>query len=153
MAYDAPSALAFRTKKGTISEKVTTELGLIDAALDAAGITGNEILATFSMSFETGEQTTTRIYMPYKVTVNKVRTIVMKALAITDVGTVTCGNSTGASATGVVTIAISAALNEEDSASPTTNNVVEADSYYYLTTAKTTAGGKILVSIEGTRTP
>lgn len=106
----------------------------------------------FSMSFETGEQTTTKIYFPYKVTIQKIHTIVMKALADTDDGTVTCGNSTGASAGGVVTIAASAALNEEDTATPTTNNVVESEGYYYLTTAKSTAGGRILVTLDYVRT-
>jgi len=152
MSYTAKTAPQFRNEKGTMSEKIASELGLIQSALDAAGITGNEVLCVLPMSFETGEQTTTRIYFPYKVTINKIRTIVMKALGATDTGTVTCGNSTGASTGGVVTIAISEALNAEDVATPSTNNVVLADGYYYLTTAKSTAGGKILVSLEGTRT-
>jgi hypothetical protein len=105
------------------------------------------------MSFETGEQTTTRVYFPMKVTINKIRGIVMKALAATDAGTVKGGNSTGASTGGVLTMAASSALNyEPTAATPTTNNVVLADGYYYLTTAKSTAGGKVLVSLEYTVT-
>lgn len=119
------------------------------AHLESALLKGT---TSFTMSFETGEQTTTRIYFPMKVTINKIRGIVMKAIAGTDNGTVTCGNSTGASASGVLTAIASDALNTEYSASPTTNNVVLADGYYYLTTAKSTAGGKILVSLEWTRT-
>lgn len=119
------------------------------AHLEAALLKG---VTTVPMSFESGETTTTRIYFPMKVTINKIRGIVMKAIAGTDNGTVTCGNSTGASASGVITATASAALNTEYSASPTTNNVVLGDGYYYLTSAKSTAGGKILVSLEWTVT-
>ena len=119
------------------------------AHLEAALLKGR---TTVPMSFESGEQTTTKIYFPMKVTVNKIRGIVMKAVAGTDNGTVTCGNSTGASATGVITATASAALNTEYSVSPTTNNIVLADGYYSLTSAKTTAGGKVLVSLEWTVT-
>jgi len=112
-----------------------------------------EMSRSLNMSFETGEQTTTRVYFPMKVTINKIRGIVMKALAATDAGTVTGGNSTGASTGGVLTMAASSALNyEPTAATPTTNNVVLADGYYYLTTAKSTAGGKVLVSLEYTVT-
>ena len=108
-------------------------------------------LNTFAMSFETSEQTTTKIYFPMKVTINKIRSIVMKELGGTDTGTISGANSVGVSADGVVTVAISAALNEEDSASPSTNIEVAAGSYYQLTTAKTTAGGKVLITLEYTR--
>jgi hypothetical protein len=124
-------------------------LGVTIPKLEVALLKG---VSTFTMSFETAEQTTTRIYFPAKVTINKIRGIVMKAIAASDNGTVTCGNSTGASASGVLTAVASDALNVEYSASPTTNNVVLADGYYYLTSAKSTAGGKVLVSLEWTRT-
>ncbi len=107
---------------------------------------------TVPMSFETGEQTTTKIYFPMKVTINKIRGIVMTAIAASNNGTITCGNSAGDSANGVITATASAALNTEYSVSPTTNNVVLADGYYSLTSAKSTAGGKVLVSLEWTVT-
>jgi hypothetical protein len=107
---------------------------------------------TVPMSFESGEQTNTKIYFPMKVTINKIRGIVMKAVADTNNGTITCGNSAGASAAGVITVTASAALNTEYSVSPTTNNVVLADGYYSLTSAKSAAGGKVLVSLEWTVT-
>ena len=108
-------------------------------------------IVTVPLSFESGEQTATKIYFPFAVTINKIRSIVMKAVAGTDDGTITGANSTGDSANGVVTVAASSALDTEDSASPTTNNEVAADSYYKLTSAKTTAGGKVLATIEYTR--
>lgn len=37
MTYTAPSAVEFRTEKGSASEKITAELALIDASLDALG--------------------------------------------------------------------------------------------------------------------
>ena len=119
------------------------------AHLEAALLKG---VTTVPMSFESGEQTTTKIYFPMKVTVNKIRGIVMKAIAGTDNGTVTCGNLTGDSENGVITATASAALNTEYAVLPTTNNVVLANGYYYLTSAKSTAGGKILVSLEWTVT-
>ena len=119
------------------------------AHLEAALLKG---CTTVPMSFETGEQTTTKIYFPMKVTVNKIRGIVMKAIADTDNGTITCGNLTGASDNGVITAEASDALNTEYSVSPTTNNIVLADGYYSLTSAKTTPGGKVLVSLEWTVT-
>ncbi|GEM_PF-1208178 len=133
----------------SIGASALQPLGVTIPKLEAALLKG---VSTFTMSFETGEQTTSRIYFPQKVTINKIRGIVMKAIAASDNGTVTCGNSTGASASGVLTAVASDALNVEYSASPTTNNVVLADGYYYLTSAKSTAGGKVLVSLEWTRT-
>ena len=108
-------------------------------------------IVTVPLSFESGEQTATKIYFPFAVTINKIRSIVVKAIAATDDGTITGANSTGDSANGVVTVAASSALDTEDSASPTTNNEVAADSYYKLTSAKSTAGGKVLVTLEYTR--
>ena len=109
-------------------------------------------IVTIPLSFETDEQTATKIYFPFGVTINKIRSIVVKALAATDDGTVTGANSTGDSANGVVTVAASAALNIEDTAYPTTNNTVAAGSYYKLTSAKSTAGGKVIATLEYTRT-
>lgn len=109
-------------------------------------------IVVIPMSFETGEQTTTKIYFNHKVTVNKIRSIVVKALAGTNSGTITAANSSGDMASGVCTHAQSAALNDEQSASPTTNNVIAADGYVQLTSAKVTAGGKVLVTLEVTRT-
>jgi len=150
MVYTAPDNREWRQNKGALSEKITTELGLI--ATELATTQGEEVVRDFPMSFETAGVMNLKVYFPYKVTINKIRSIVTKALADTDVGTITCGNATGPSTGGVVTVALSAALGEEDVATPTTNNVVAADSYYYLTTAKTTAGGEVLVSLECTRT-
>ena len=115
-----------------------------------AAIAAFKDIVTIPMSFETGEQTTTGICFPKAVTINEIRSIVMKALAATDAGTITGRNFVGISAGGVLTIPLSATLNTENTTTPTTNNTVVADSYYYLTSAKTTAGGKVLVTLEYT---
>lgn len=105
------------------------------------------------VSFETDELTTHTLYFPFKVTVNKIRSFVTKALAATDDGTITAKNNAGTSmANGVITIAASAAIATEGSASPTTNNVLTADQKLQLTIAKTTAGGRARVTVEFTRT-
>lgn len=111
----------------------------------------NEGVRDILMSFETGEQTTTRVYFPFAVRINRIRGIIMKAVAATDNGTITCGNATGNSTGGVITALASATLNTAYSVTPTTNNAVGRDGYYQVASAKTTAGGKILVSLEYTR--
>lgn len=148
MAYTAKTVAQLRMEGGSLLKKIASELGLIETALGKA----DKVLIPIQMSFDVNGQTTTKIYVNDKVTVNKIRSIVMEELADTDAGTITASNSTGAMANGVVTVAASAALNEEDSASPTTNNVIAADSYIQLATAKTTPGGKVYVTIECTRT-
>lgn len=76
----------------------------------------------------------------------------MKAIAGTDNGTITASNGTGAMANGELTCTPSDALNTAYSVSPTTNNVIPKDDYIQLVSAKTTAGGKVLVSLEVTKT-
>jgi hypothetical protein len=146
---DATATLAANSDSIVPTQKAVKTY--VDTAV-AGGVTGPKGKLVFPMSFETGEQTTIRVYFPMKVTINKIRTEVTKALAATDAGTVTCGNSSGASTSGVCTHAASAALANRQVASPSTNNVVLADGYYYLTTAKTTVGGKVLVGLEYTLT-
>lgn len=144
-----------RAMAGTPYQKIQAELASIQAeftAIQTAMGKADKIIVTVPLSFETGEQTATKVYFNDKVTVNKIRSIVTKALAGGDAGTITAANSVGAMANGVITHAISEALNTEQNASPTTNNVIAADSYVQLTSAKTTAGGKVLVTIEATRT-
>lgn len=110
-------------------------------------------IVTFPINFVTANLGTFWIYFPYKVTVNKIRAIVTTALGATSDATITCGNSTGASTGGVVTLTASSAVAAAFTATPTTNNVVLADGYYYLTSAKgATATGFCLVTLEVTRT-
>ncbi len=104
------------------------------------------------MSFETGEQMALKVYFNHKVTVNKNRGIATTAIAGTDNGTITAANADGDMATGVITATAGDPLATEYSVSPTTNNVIAEDGYISLTSLKSTAGGKVLVTIEWTRT-
>lgn len=112
---------------------------------------GEKGVLAVNQSFETNEVGALRIYFPFKVRINKIRSHVVKALAATDAGTITGANSTGASTGGVTTHALSAAIGDAQAATPTTNVVVEADSYYQLTSAKTTKGGKVQCFLEYTK--
>jgi len=101
------------------------------------------------VSFETGEQTVSKIYFPFACTITKYRGQVSKSIAATDDGTVTAANSVGAMAGGVLTFAASATIDTVVTpAVPTTNTTVAKGSYLQLTVAKSTAGGKANVSIE-----
>lgn len=107
---------------------------------------------SFAVSFETGEQTVSKIRFPFAATINKIRGQVSKAIAGTDDGSVTAANATGDMTGGVLTFAASAAIDTEvDAAVPTTNNTIAKDSYLQLTVAKSTAGGKANLTIEYTR--
>lgn len=107
---------------------------------------------TVPLSFETGEQAATKLFFDYPVKITKIRGIVTKAIAASDNGTVTGANATGNSTAGVITATAADALAVEYAVSPTSNNTVAAGSYYKLTTAKSTAGGKVLVTLEFQRT-
>lgn len=134
------------TSGGTIAIKGG---GVSIASLAAALLKG---VTTVPMSFEAGEQAQVKVYFPYKVTINKIRGIATKAIADTTNGTITGANTDGTSANGVITAVALDALNTEYAVSPTTNNVVLADGFYKLTSAKVDAGGKVLVTLEWTRT-
>lgn len=122
-----------------------TEQGKSRVQKQPAGIKG---VVSFSASFESNEQGAVFLYFPFAVKVTKIRSVVTKALANTDAGTIQGANATGNSTGGLITHALSAAIGNEQSATPTTNNTVAKDSYYKLTTAKSTAGGKVHGTVE-----
>lgn len=135
-------------KKDGYGTQITAGPGITAVSLPAWA----EAVDGIPMSFVTADQMQMRIYFPFPVTITKIRGVVTSVLGATDTGTITCGNSTGASAGGVLTCAISAAVGTQYAATPTTNNTVVADSYYYLTSLKTTTGGLVSCSLEFTRT-
>ena len=119
------------------------------AHLEAALLKGTTVIP---MSFEAGEQMALKVYFNHKVTINKIRGIVTTAIAGTDDGTITAANADGDMATGVITATASDALATEYAVSPTTNNVIAQDGYVSLTSAKSDGGGRVLVTLEWTRT-
>ena len=109
-----------------------------------------QLLGPFPMSFETGEQTATKIYANHRLRITKVRSIVRKALSATDAGTITVASTAGTMAT--ISHPASSALNSEQSAdADTTKNLIAKGGYLTVTAAKTTVGGKVLVTIEAER--
>ncbi|OPY54648.1 MAG: hypothetical protein A4E48_00227 [Methanosaeta sp. PtaU1.Bin060] len=151
--FDRSVASAADLASDSITTAKILDSNVTLAKVEAALKTG---VVSIALSVESADECGTfKVYFNRKVTINKIRTVVTKVLGATADATVTCGNSTGASANGVVTIAATGcAIGDEDSASPTTNNVVPKDSYYYLTTAKgATYGGKLQAFLEYTVTP
>lgn len=138
-----------KTELVSVGSSAIQPLSISLAKVEASMLSG---ITTVPMSFETNEQAAIKVYFPFKVTIGKIRGIVTKAIAATDNGTITGANSTGDSASGVITATASDVINTEYSVGPTTNNVVLADGYYKLTAAKSTAGGKVLVTLEWVRT-
>ena len=110
----------------------------------------NRFVMTVPVSFKTGFQMATLdLFFPAKAQITRIRSIVTKALAGTDAGTIQAKNSAGTNLTnGLLTHAASAALADKQSAVPTANHIVAADDFLRLTTAKATAGGEALVQIE-----
>lgn len=126
--------------------------GAVTVPKAEAALTARQV--SIALSFEAAAQLGTfKVYFPMKVTINKIRTVVTKVIGSTSVATIQGGNVSGASVAGLVTIAASAAIGEEDSASPTHNNIVAKDGYYYLTTYKAgNYAGMIELSLEYTVT-
>ena len=106
-------------------------------------------IVTLPVSFETNFIGTLYVRFPYAVTIKKIRAVAMDTIEGTNDATITCGNATGASAGGVVTVTKAITIGTECTAVvPTTNMTVAKDSYYYLTSAKTNVGGHALVTLE-----
>ena len=133
---------------------LTSSAGVLTVAakiahLEAALRKGTTVIP---MSFEASEQMDLKVYFNHKVTIDKIRGIVTTAITGNDDGTITAASVDGDMATGVLTAKAGDPLETEYSASPTTNNVIAQDGYVSLTSAKSDGGGRVLVTLEWTRT-
>ena len=91
--------------------------------------------------------------MPYDGTVSKVTAVVTKAIAATDVATITPKNGAGVNMTsGGISFSAGDPLETTITSSPTGNNTFVAGDIIRFTSAKATAGGKALLSVYVTRT-
>lgn len=98
------------------------------------------------------EATVWKIEFPFKVTINKVNTVVAIGLSANET-TVTLKNNAGsAMANGVITVASGAAKGDVDTASPTTNNVIAAGEDIQLVSSAACTTGKVIATIHYTRT-
>ena len=102
-------------------------------------------LGGIRLSFEDGEQGAIKVRIPFRGRVTFVRSIVTKALAASDAGTVTFASPAGQLAQ--LSHPASAALENERSATPSANHTIESDTDLTITTAKTTEGGKVAVDL------
>lgn len=99
-------------------------------------------------SFETGEQYSLNLYVPFAIRITKVRGRTIKAIAASNDGTITVKNAND-DTLATLTASASATINTDLTvAMPSANNLIAKDSFYTIVAAKTTAGGKVLVSIE-----
>jgi len=103
------------------------------------------------VSFETGEQADNPTRIGYNARVLAILASVTKALAGVDVGTVTASigeNDVYTAVTnGVISLALSSALNARAEAIPSALHHIRAGNSLKLISAKTTAGGKALVTV------
>jgi hypothetical protein len=100
-------------------------------------------------SFETGEQGDYRVYTAGKLRVNRVKAIVTKAIAATDNGTITIKDAAGDTiATLTATASDAIGVEYDTGALSDADQDIGKDSFFSVNTAKTTAGGKVLVSVE-----
>lgn len=102
------------------------------------------------VSFETALQCDNSFIAPCDGTFTQMDSFVTKALAGTDDGTITLKINGVAVTNGQITIALSSALNTQDSATPTALNLFSKGDTISVTGAKTTAGGSALTSIQYT---
>ena len=102
-----------------------------------------------TLSFETGEQASHKIYLTQAARITALKVQVTKALAGTDAGALELLDSAGVSK-GLMSLAAGLALNSEQTMTVTPFTVA-AGSFYRLTPTKTTAGGKIQVLVTETR--
>ena len=108
-----------------------------------------EAMGGIRLSFEDDEQGAIKIRIPYRAILTRIRSIVTKALASGNVGSVTFASPSGEIQE--LEHSASAALGDEESEvldHTTGNNLFAAGSDLTITTAKTTEGGKVAVDLD-----
>lgn len=104
---------------------------------------GSVLVLPVPISFETGEAGTIKLpLMPFRYKVTDVDTVVQKALAATNAGTLVLKE--GSTTLATVTIDASAAIGDEDSAPSIASHAIGLDEQLTLVTAKGNAGGKAM---------
>lgn len=112
-------------------------------------IDDKEILVTF----ETGELGDNKFRMDFSGVITGEYAYAVKAIAATDTGTIVLKNNAGTTMGGsTIKFAPSDSRGTAYTATPTSNNTFVAGDVLNINTAKTTAGGKVLLTIQYTRT-
>jgi len=108
----------------------------------------NDGMERIELSFETDEQVTLNLYVPFSIRIFQIRGRTTKAIAATDDGTVTAKDYNG-NTMGTLTASASTVINTDLTAQAiNTNNKIPKDQFYSLVSAKSTVGGKVMVSVE-----
>ena len=124
------------------ANKVT--IAALEAALQKGLITVGDIDIT--------ETTVWKIEFPFKVTIDKVNTVVTTTLSAHET-TVALKNNAGTSMTdGVVTIGASAAKGVVNTASPSAHNVIAAGEDIQFVSSGACSTGKVIATVHYTRT-
>jgi hypothetical protein len=122
--------------------------GVTIAKLEAALQKGILVIGQIDIT----EGTVWKTEFPYKVTIDKVNTVVSIALSANET-TLTLKNNAGTSMTnGVVTIGASAAKGVVDTASPTVDNVIAAGEDIQFVSSAACSTGNVIVTLHYTRT-
>jgi len=104
---------------------------------------------SLSVSFETGEQGAYRLYSPAKIRIKRIYGIVTKAIGATDNGTILIKDGAGVTvATLTATASDALGVLYDSGILSTVTNDISKDSFFEAVTSKTTAGGKVLLSVE-----
>lgn len=139
----------------TIANNAITTVKITDANVTVAKVSADlkAELIVFPVSFESGEQTTYKIRMPYPGSVVHIYAECIKAIAATDAATITPKNNAGTNMTVTTPISFAASdpLTTAYSSAITADNTFVGGDFIQFTMAKVTAGGKALVTVEITR--
>ena len=139
----------------TIANNAITTVKILNANVTVAKVSADlkaEVLI-IPASFETGELGAIKFKMPYPGSIVNVYAIATKAIAATDAGTVVLKDNAGTTMTVTTPISFAAsdAFGTAYTSAVTASNTFVAGDILTILTAKVTAGGKVLISLEVTR--
>lgn len=136
----------------TLSTDAVDTTNITDANVTVAKVSSDlkKDFKTYSVSFETGELGIYKIRCSFPGSITNIYAEAVKAIANTDAGTVILKNNAGTTMTVTTPISFAAsdAFGTAYSSAVTANNTFIAGDIITITTAKTTAGGKVLVTLE-----
>lgn len=129
-------------------EAVCIAAGLITVAKLETNL--HQEVLTVPVSFETGEIGAYKIEMPYPGSIVKISAYVTKLIEATDAGSITVTDDSSATMA-TITMSGGTAIGTGVTDAPTTNNTFVATDVLTFTTAKVTVGGKVLLTLQITR--
>lgn len=138
-----------------IIDLAVTTAKINTSAVDVAKMStaANKQITVLEVSFESGEQCNNSITMPNGFTLNSIYYEVIKALANTDAGTITPRiDGVAVTLSVAISIPLSTPVNTTASTNCTAANTGSAGAIVSFVAAKTTAGGKVRLTLNWTKT-